>query len=208
MYKRERERNWGGRGKVLETALNLSSFSLVGTRVEQRSGINLTIFYRPVAIIPPALTAPLTRLKLITELENQCLKSLMRRSNRCRWISFLSPPVSFSSSFSEFNRIRNNFFLLLSSIFLSSFPSSKFFLLQTILSFFQNKICSSSLFDPRKFTQNWKIGATSGRGETSRREITAENGVFQRYHDLAAPTLASSISARCTKTRETYDSTR
>lgn len=93
----------------------------------------------------------------------------MRRSNRCRWISFLSPPVSFSSSFSEFNRIRNNFFLLLWSIFLSSFPSSEFFLLQTILSFFQNKICPLS-----------SILASLLRIEKSTRRVEEERQVEER----------------------------
>ena len=47
---------------------------LAEKRLERRFGINLTTLCQPVAIISAAQTVLLACLKLITELENQCLK--------------------------------------------------------------------------------------------------------------------------------------
>ena len=70
-----------------ETIWRLLFFSR--KKLERRFGINLTTLYQPVAIISAAQTALLACLKLITELENQCLKfrfNTRRCSNKCWWI--------------------------------------------------------------------------------------------------------------------------
>lgn len=145
----------------------------------------------------------------------------MPRSNRCRWIlpfstrliplpspRLESNEMEFVEIFSFFSYHRfSSFFLLIIRI-----PSSNNFII------FRNKtfvFSRNAIFDLHKLHDcmqiiwHSKIGATSGRGaRQEEREIIVENGVFQRYHDLAASTSASSISTRCTKTRETYDSTR
>lgn len=99
--------------------ISLSSFSSRNSRLEQRFGINLTILYQPVAIISPAQTAPLACLKLITELENQCLKFRFntQRCYRCRWIDrpfsfylILLPSLSERALSKAYTRRLYNFF--------------------------------------------------------------------------------------------------
>ena len=145
----------------------------------------------------------------------------MPRSNRCRWILPFSTrliplpsprlesiEMEFVEIFSFFSYHRfSSFFLLIIRI-----PSSNNFIIfwNKTFVFSRNAIFDlHKLHDCMQIIWHSKIDATSGRGaRQEEREIIVENGVFQRYHDLAASTSASSISTRCTKTRETYDSTR
>lgn len=136
--------------------------------------------------------------------------------------SFLSPPVSFlflPSSQNSIEIVRKNFspfsyhpfpLFLPHQQNSSSIPSNNFIIFRNETFVFATRSSIFASYTQHLTFQNRYKRSKSKTGsdrEREREKFIAEN-VFQRYHDLAASTSASSISTRCTKTRETYDSTR